>query len=115
MVDREHFEELVMQALDSLPAWVHERLENIELIVEDRPPREDPNLLGRYHGVPLTKRGQFHSGPTFPDTITLYKRTIERVARDEENLRQVTAPTDEPEVAHFSGITDERRREIDRY
>ena len=77
VVERERFEELVMQALDSLPAWVHERLENIELIVEDRPPRDDPNLLGRYHGVPLTKRGQFHSGPTFPDTITLYKRTIE--------------------------------------
>ena len=62
-----------MQALDSLPPWVHERLENIEVIVEDRPPRDEPNLLGRYHGVPLTKRGQFHSGPTFPDTITLYR------------------------------------------
>mgnify|MGYP003403270446 FL=1 len=115
MVDREHFEELVMQALDSLPAWVHERLENIELIVEDRPPRDDPNLLGRYHGVPLTKRGQFHSGPTFPDTITLYKRTIERVSRDEEHLRQVIAHTVEHEVAHFFGISDDRLREIDRY
>ena len=114
MVDREHFE-LVMEALDSLPAWVHERLENIELIVEDRPPRDDPNLLGRYHGVPLTKRGQFHSGPTFPDTITLYKRTIERVSRDDEHLRQVIAHTVEHEVAHFFGISDDRLREIDRY
>ena len=89
-----------MEALDSLPHWVRERLENIELIVEERPP---------------TRRGQFHSGPTFPDTITLYQRTIERVARDEEHLREVIAHTVEHEVAHFFGISDDRLREIDRY
>jgi predicted Zn-dependent protease with MMP-like domain len=115
VVDREQFEDLVMEALDSLPPWVRERLENIELILEERPPRGEPNLLGRYHGVPLTSRGQFHSGPTFPDTITLYQRTIERVARDEEHLREVIAHTVEHEVAHFFGISDDRLREIDRY
>lgn len=115
MVERAHFEELVMEALDSLPGWVHERLENIEVIVEDRPPRDDPNLLGRYHGVPLTRRSEFHSGPMFPDTITLYKRTIERVSRDDDHLRQVVAHTVEHEVAHFFGISDDRLREIDRY
>jgi len=115
MVERERFEELVLQALDSLPPWVHERLENIEVIVEERPPRGEPNLLGRYHGVPLTQRGQFHSGPTFPDTITLYQRTIERVAHDDEHLRQVVAHTVEHEVAHFFGIGGGRLREIDRY
>jgi predicted Zn-dependent protease with MMP-like domain len=115
VVDRERFEDFVMEALDSLPHWVRERLENIELIVEERPPKGEPNLLGRYHGVPLTSRGQFHSGPTFPDTITLYQRTIEGVARDEEHLREVIAHTVEHEVAHFFGISDDRLREIDRY
>ncbi len=115
VVDRERFEDFVMEALDSLPHWVRERLENIELIVEERPPKGEPNLLGRYHGIPLTRRGQFHSGPTFPDTITLYQRTIERVARDEEHLRRVIAHTVEHEVAHFFGISDDRLREIDRY
>ena len=115
VVDRERFEDFVMEALDSLPHWVRERLENIELILEERPPQGEPNLLGRYHGVPLTMRGQFHSGPTFPDTITLYRRTIERVARDEEHLREVIAHTVEHEVAHFFGISDDRLREIDRY
>ena len=104
-----------MEALDSLPSWVRERLENIELILEERPPRGEPNLLGRYHGVPLTMRGQFHSGPTFPDTITLYQRTIERVARDEEHLREVIAHTVEHEVAHYFGISDERLRDLGAY
>jgi predicted Zn-dependent protease with MMP-like domain len=108
---REHFEELVRDALDSLPAWVQKRM----VIVEDRPPRSDPNLLGRYHGVPLIKRGEFHSGPVFPDTITLYQRTIERVSGDDDDLRTVVAHTIEHEVAHFFGISDDRLREIDRY
>jgi len=112
-VDRGRFEELVADALDSLPAWVLERLENVEVIVEDRPPPGEPNLLGRYHGIPLTERR--HYAGVLPDTITLYKRTIERVARDDGHVRRVVAHTVEHEVAHFFGISDARLRELDAY
>jgi len=106
----------VAQALDALPAWVLERIENVEVIVEDRPPRGQPGLLGLYHGIPLTERGEFHSGPIFPDTITLYRRTIEREAGDDERrLRDVIVHTVEHEVAHHFGISDERLRELDAY
>jgi predicted Zn-dependent protease with MMP-like domain len=115
MVDRARFMEIVADALDSLPEWVVERLENVEVIVEDRPPRDEPGLLGRYHGIPLTGRGAFQSGAVLPDTITLYKRTIERVARDEAHLERVIVHTVEHEVAHHFGISDDRLREIDRY
>ena len=113
MVDRLRFEELTVEALDSLPAWVLQRLENVEVIVEDRPPRDEPNLLGRYHGIPLTERR--HYAGVLPDTITLYRRTIEREARDEDDLRRVIAHTVEHEVAHFFGISDERLRDLDAY
>jgi predicted Zn-dependent protease with MMP-like domain len=115
MVDRRRFEELVGEAIDALPEWVLERLQNVQVIVQDRPPRDEPNLLGRYHGIPLTRRSEFHSGAILPDTITLYRRTIEREARDEERLREVIAHTVEHEVAHHFGISDDRLREIDRY
>ena len=115
MVDRARFTEIVADALDALPEWVQERMENVEVIVEDRPPRDDPGLLGRYHGIPLTRRGAFHTGAVLPDTITLYKRTIERVARDEADLERVIVHTVEHEVAHHFGISDDRLREIDRY
>jgi predicted Zn-dependent protease with MMP-like domain len=113
MVDRLRFEELTAEALDSLPAWVLERLENVEVIVEDRPPRDEPNLLGHYHGIPLTERR--HYAGVLPDTITLYRRTIEREARDEDDLRRVIAHTVEHEVAHFFGISDDRLRDLDAY
>ena len=112
-MDRGRFEELVSDALDSLPQWVIDRLENVEVIVEDRPPPGEPNLLGRYHGIPLTERR--HYAGVLPDTITLYKRTIERVARDDEHVRRVVAHTVEHEVAHFFGISDARLRELDAY
>jgi predicted Zn-dependent protease with MMP-like domain len=113
MVDRGRFEELVVDALDSLPQWVLDRLENVEVIVEDRPPRDEPNLLGRYHGIPLSERR--HYAGVLPDTITLYRRTLEREARDEDDLKRVVAHTVEHEVAHFFGISDERLRELDAY
>jgi predicted Zn-dependent protease with MMP-like domain len=113
MVDRARFEELVVDALDSLPQWVLDQLENVEVIVEDRPPRDEPNLLGRYHGIPLSERRNYAG--VLPDTITLYRRTIEREARDEDHLKRVVAHTVEHEVAHFFGISDDRLRELDAY
>jgi predicted Zn-dependent protease with MMP-like domain len=114
-VDLREFEDLVADALDSLPAWVQERLENVEVLVEDRPPRGEPNLLGRYHGIPITERDRGYFG-VLPDTITLYRKTIERVAkRDRLDVRDVVAHTVEHEVAHFFGISDDRLRDLDAY
>jgi predicted Zn-dependent protease with MMP-like domain len=114
VVGRAHFDELVAEALDSLPDWILDRLENVEILVEERPPRREPNLLGLYHGIPLTKRGAGYAG-VLPDTITLYRRTIESVARDDDHLRSLIAHTVEHEVAHFFGISDDRLRDMDAY
>ena len=114
MDGRARFDELVAEALDSLPDWVLDRLENVEILVEERPPRREPNLLGLYHGIPLTKRGAGYAG-VLPDTITLYRRTIESVARDDDHLRSLIAHTVEHEVAHFFGISDDRLRDMDAY
>ena len=114
MVSIERFEELVGEALEGLPQWVQERLENVEILVEDLPPRGEPNLLGRYHGIPLTKRGRGYFG-VLPDTITLYRATIERVAKTDDALRAEIAHVVSHEVAHFFGISDARLRDMGVY
>ena len=115
VVTQERFEELAAEALDGLPDWVLEALDNVQVLVEEFPPPDQPNLLGLYHGVPLLHRGWAYSG-AMPDRITLYQHTIERVARgNEERLRRVVAHTVAHEVAHHLGITDERLLEIDAY
>jgi predicted Zn-dependent protease with MMP-like domain len=111
--ERETFESLVVDALGSLPAWVRERLENVEILVEEHPPPGEPALLGRYRGIPLTRRNRGYFG-VLPDTITLYRSTIEHAAEGGE-LRRVIHHTIEHEVAHFFGISDDRLREIDAY
>ncbi len=104
------------EALDALPAWVLERLENVEVVVEDRPPRDEPDLLGRYQGIPLTERFDSSYAGVLPDTITLYRRSIEREAGgDEDAIRRVVTETVIHEVAHFFGISDDRLRELGAY
>jgi len=113
-VPPERFDELVSEALDDLPAWVRERLDNVEVLVEDRPPRGERGLLGLYEGIPLTQRGSNYFG-ALPDRITLYRSTLSREARNEQELRTVIGHTVVHEFAHFFGISDDRLRELDRY
>jgi predicted Zn-dependent protease with MMP-like domain len=112
----ERFEELVADALDGLPEWVQQRLENVEILVEERPPsgRSNSGLLGLYEGVPLTRRGSGYFG-VLPDRITLFRSNLERISRDEEDLRRRVQHTVVHEVAHFFGISDDRLRDMDRY
>jgi len=108
------FDELVSEALDGLPDWVLERMENVDVTVEEDPPPSQPNLLGLYQGIPLTKRGAGYAG-VMPDRITIYRRPIQARARSERTLKDVVAHTVAHEVAHHFGISDDRLREIGRY
>ncbi len=110
----ERFEELVAEALDGLPRWVQEKLDNVEILIEGRPPRGNPGLLGLYEGIPLTKRGSSYFG-VLPDRITLFRSSISRQAFDEEDLKRLVGHTVVHEIAHFFGISDDRLRELDRY
>jgi predicted Zn-dependent protease with MMP-like domain len=113
-VSPERFEELVAEALDGLPQWVRDRLDNVDVLVEARPPPDMPGLLGLYEGVPLTSRGRGYWGH-LPDRITLFRSTLARGLRSQEQLRERIQHTVVHEVAHFFGISDDRLREIDRY
>ena len=111
----DRFMDLAGEAVDGLPAWVHEAMDNVEVFVEDRPPAGEPTLLGLYHGVPLSKRGTSYAG-ALPDHITLYRKPIERLARgNDDRLRRIIAHTVAHEVAHHFGISDDRLREIGAY
>ena len=64
-MNRERFERLVAEALDSLPQEFHEWMENVDVVIETWPSRETvrsmglppgETLMGLYEGVPLTER-----------------------------------------------------------
>jgi predicted Zn-dependent protease with MMP-like domain len=110
----DRFEEIVADALDTLPSWVRDRLENVDVLIADWPPPDQPGLLGLYEGVPLTRRGIGYSG-VLPDRITLFRATLLRDARTEREVEHRVRQTVVHEIAHFFGISDDRLRELDRY
>ena len=110
------FMTLVARAVDALPDWVQETMDNLEIVVDDEPPGEEPaELLGLYEGIPLTERNDDYGG-VLPDKITLFSGPIEREAMDSGNpLVDVVTRTLRHEVAHHFGIDDDRLLQIDAY
>lgn len=109
----ERFEELVAEAVRSLPEWIRETMDNVEVFVEEESP--DGGLLGLYEGIPLSERGSGYTN-VLPDRITLFERPILREARgDPDRLRAIVRHTVAHEIAHHFGISDERLVEIDAY
>lgn len=115
-VSRERFEELVVDALDSLPEPFASHLDNVEITIEDWPSPDQVRhhggtLLGLYEGVPQTKRGTGYTW-VMPDKITIFREPIMRMCRSEAAVAQQVRHTVIHEIAHHFGISDERLEEL---
>jgi predicted Zn-dependent protease with MMP-like domain len=108
-VDEDTFGTLVEQALDSIPPELGRLMRNVAVVVEDM--GASPNLLGLYHGVPLTARTSAYGG-VLPDRITIYRLPIIRRARTLEDVVDQVRITVVHEVAHHFGIDDDRLDEL---
>lgn len=120
MTTAERFEELVADALDTLPAEIVEMMSNVEIVIEDEPSAEKlaglapgGTLLGLYEGIPLTERGQYAGA--LPDKITIFRIPLTRYARSPDAIRDQVRRTVMHEIAHHFGIDDRRLEELDRY
>ncbi|MBM3271723.1 metallopeptidase family protein [Candidatus Kaiserbacteria bacterium] len=122
MVDPRTFERLAAEGFERLPAHIRAKIDNVALLIEDEPTEEDllnngldpetETLLGLYHGIPLSARGeQYGVGVTMPDTITLFRYPIEDAAFDDsKDVRDVIAETIWHEYAHHFGMNEEEVR-----
>lgn len=122
-MERVEFEQLVVEALEDLPADIRGLLDNVELTVADWPSpallqsvglRPGQLLFGLYQGIPQTRRGS-HYGLVLPDMITIFQGPIERVCRSPQAIRAQVRRTVLHELAHHFGLSDQRLREIGAY
>ena len=121
-MERERFEELVRQALATVPDEIAQRIDNVDVEVQDWPssrqlasarvPRGS-TLLGLYQGIPLTKRNSGYNLVP-PDRITIFQGPIERLTQDDDALVDRVREVVVHEVAHHFGISDARLSEIER-
>ncbi len=111
------FEELVADALDSIPPELGEELENVAVVVEDWPTPEQLDgrggtLLGLYEGVPLTERGPLSYAGVMPDHITIFRGPLCELAHDEHDLAAQVRVTVLHEIGHYFGMDDEELHEL---
>jgi len=107
-VPESRFEEMVGEALDTLPEEFARAMRNVVVVVEDG---TDPHLLGLYHGIPLTERLSDYSA-VLPDKITIYRRAICARCTSEEQVVDEVRTTVVHEIGHHFGIDDARLHEL---
>ncbi len=107
---RRQFEELVADALDTIPPELTAAMDNVVVLVEGHNP-EDPDLLGLYEGIALTERSASYGG-VLPDRITVYQDAILGMCADTDEVVREVAITVVHEVAHHFGIDEDTLHEL---
>jgi predicted Zn-dependent protease with MMP-like domain len=115
VVDILTFQEVVQTTLDGLPPWITAELENIVVLVEDRPNGdlnpEAQGILGLYEGVPLPERGFDYFGVA-PDRITIFYASHLALGVSDAELAGEVRRTILHEIGHHLGIDDLRLDEL---
>jgi predicted Zn-dependent protease with MMP-like domain len=115
------FQQIIADALDSLPNKFREAMANIAVVVEDWPDEDilahmgidsKNDLFGLYHGTPLPERNHEDGAMLLPDVITLYRRPLEHACRTESELRREIRITLLHEIGHYFGLDEERLGEL---
>ncbi|MFT4010914.1 MAG: metallopeptidase family protein [Nocardioidaceae bacterium] len=110
-MSRERFEELVSDALDTIPPELTAMIDNVVVLVQDEPPAEDPDLLGVYDGIALPERDSGYA-MVLPDRITIFRNPTLAMCETETDVVREVGITVIHEVAHHFGIDDERLHEL---
>jgi predicted Zn-dependent protease with MMP-like domain len=112
MVSREEFDQLVADALATLPPQILDRMDNVAITVQEWPSRNQldssrvppgSTLFGLYQGVPLTRRSS-HYGMVPPDRITIFRGPLTRYFATPEAIAEQVRKTVVHEIAHHFGM-----------
>ena len=114
-MDRRHFEQLVEESLERIPAPLRQAMNNLAIVIEDWPAPDlmaeiygDPQtyVYGLFSGTPLTERHVEDSGD-LPSVICIYQEALEADFDDPTELRQEITITLVHEIAHFMGLDED--------
>jgi len=120
MNDKE-FEEIVKEGIDAIPKRFLEKLSNVEICIEEEPKsyqldkvdrKKNSLILGLYEGIPQIDRGGY--GQVLPDKITIFKKSIERIAKSKEEIKKTVRDTVWHEIAHHFGMNEAEVRRAEK-
>lgn len=117
----EQFQQLVSEAIDSLPKRFREAMVNMAIVVEDEPTLdqlrqvevEPPDTIyGLYEGIPLPER-QWAHGNVLPDKISIFRLPILEDSVDEDDIVVGIGETLIHEVGHYFGLSEDEIMDIE--
>lgn len=109
--------EVAEAALGELPPKARGLLDHIPILIADRPAHNDvatgldPRLLGLFAGTAYPEVSALGASPQLTQ-ILLFRRNLERVAEDEEELREEIRTTLLHETGHFFGMSEDDLHEV---
>jgi predicted Zn-dependent protease with MMP-like domain len=112
---RDKFTEIAEDIFIRLPKIYSDNIDNVHIIIEDYPNDDivrqmhinKNNLLGLYHGIPLTRRGTGYGiNPTVPDKISLYQKNIEAICRNDIEISERICEVLFHELGHYFGMNE---------
>lgn len=120
MFTHEEFEKIVEEALQELPQEISQKIDNIDILIEETPTLEiqqqmkvsKSGLLGLYSGIPLNHRNPSSYGNVLPDRIYLFKKNLESICSTPDQLKDQIQRTILHEIGHYFGLNDRRLREL---
>ena len=121
MMLEKDFEKLVKKAIMDLPKHIREKMDNVAIVIENKP---SPNylrkagmkfgntLLGLYQGIPKTTWGRGFTGD-LPDKITIFSEPIEKIALTPKEITELVKITVWHEIAHHFGFDEKQVRKLE--
>jgi predicted Zn-dependent protease with MMP-like domain len=103
--------EVAEQALKELPESARKLIANVPIVIVDSPARQevergmDPRLLGMFEGTAYSDGGTLGGAPQVTQ-ILLFRKNLERMAVDTEDLREQIRITLLHETGHFFGMSE---------
>ncbi len=118
-MEKEKFESIILNTLENLPDRFKQKIKNLSIVIEDERISPIPEnkkgagtgyTLGLYQGVPYVHKPGTIS--MLPDKITIYKKSLEKISRNdkelEKNIRRVLLH----ELGHYFGLGEEKLKKL---
>ena len=87
-----------------------DKVDNLHVVVEERPDSEQGEVLGIYEGVSLAERDDYWGA--LPDRIVIFRQPHLRLGLSDPELEAEVRKTVLHEIAHHIGIDDDRLHEL---
>ncbi len=123
-MSEDEFEQVVADAIDSMPDRVMDALDNVVIMMQLEPTPEQINsapddeydeygdVLGVYEGVSLMERADGYGYTDMPDMIVVFQGPHERCCDTREQMVEEVRKTIIHEIGHYFGFMDDALYEM---